>query len=298
MKPFVSIRLLDRFHNDPSLTDKLLVLLNRHIKKDADVWLTTSLGFPALEEHKKQALRMKTAAEKIRRNGYTVTLQVANTIGHGDLGKNFSFAMFQKNMQDIDGNEIPYVSCPGNEAFLDYTEKVLSLYAEAVRPDIVYPDDDLRMVGDKQGCFCPDCLARFNGMFGVSYTRETLKKALYEDEDFALSLKWRDFCDASLARVTEAIVRGALKGVSCVKIGLQMCTHMHYERYERVCRTITELTGEKPLLRAGGGVYHDRTPFDFVQKGLDEQFQSAYVSRFIETVRPELAGYPHTAFNK
>ncbi|MCQ2386731.1 MAG: hypothetical protein MJ078_08730, partial [Clostridia bacterium] len=31
---------------------------------------------------------------------------------------------------------------------------------------------------------------------------------------------------------------------------------------------------------------------------MDEQFQSAYFSRFIDNVRPELEGYPHTAFNK
>ena len=48
-----------------------------------EVWLATSYGFPPLDVHRDMAARLAVVAEQLRAAGLRVSLQISNTIGHG-----------------------------------------------------------------------------------------------------------------------------------------------------------------------------------------------------------------------
>ena len=79
-------------------------------------------------------------------------------------------------------NNIPYMEMRGvnGKNVTEYFKKVMALYAVA-EPYRVWVDDDLRARNHKPveyGCFCDDCLAKFNEKYGYSFTREELVKAI------------------------------------------------------------------------------------------------------------------------
>ena len=115
----------------------------------------------------KAGRRSAGIADRLRRTGITPSLQVASTIGHGGpLGNDCvgSFHPFVGN----DGTEEKGCVCPGDRHYYDYFEKMVRLYCQAVRPEGLWLDDDLRLNSRPHaafGCFCPNCLAarRFCG---------------------------------------------------------------------------------------------------------------------------------------
>ena len=48
-----------------------------------EVWLATSYGFPPLSVHREMAQKLSVTADKLREAGLRVSLQISNTIGHG-----------------------------------------------------------------------------------------------------------------------------------------------------------------------------------------------------------------------
>ena len=54
--------------------------------------------------------------------------------------------------------------------------------------DMSFFDDDLRMGNwgkETQGCFCGDCIARFNERFGLRETRDTLRARIDAEKEGA-----------------------------------------------------------------------------------------------------------------
>ena len=136
-----------------------------------EVWLCTAFGIVSLEEHQKLAEGLRGIADRLRRTGITPSLQAASTIGHGGpLGNDCvgSFHPFVGN----DGTEEKGCVCPGDRHYYDYFEKMVRLYCQAVRPEGLWLDDDLRLNSRPHaafGCFCPNCLAarRFCGKYFI-----------------------------------------------------------------------------------------------------------------------------------
>ena len=88
------------------------------------------------------------------------------------------------------------------------------MYAE-MGFDRMFFDDDLRMGNwgpETQGCFCDECIARFNERFGRHETRSTLAAAaLREPGTDELRLKWEQFnCD----KVTDFVAATRVEGVT------------------------------------------------------------------------------------
>ena len=97
---------------------------------------------------------------------YSIVAGGFNNWACGPLGNDCvgSFHPFVGN----DGTEEKGCVCPGDRHYYDYFEKMVRLYCQAVRPEGLWLDDDLRLNSRPHaafGCFCPNCLAarRFCG---------------------------------------------------------------------------------------------------------------------------------------
>ena len=176
--------------------DEVLALIQKHPGSCDDVWLTTAVGYPSREEHKRYAAELCGVAEKFRAAGISVSLQVANTLGHGLYMCTYDCTGLVydgspvEHMVGADGTAAELSFCPRGKHFRAYIAETLSYYAP-IQPQILWVDDDFRLPNHKPvefGCFCEDCLAAFNARYGASFSREDLVREILYAKDTA----WRE----------------------------------------------------------------------------------------------------------
>ena len=63
--------------------DELLAARRRNPGCFNEVWLCTLYGYPTLEKHAEEATLLAEEAKKLRREGIRVSMQLSNSIGHG-----------------------------------------------------------------------------------------------------------------------------------------------------------------------------------------------------------------------
>jgi hypothetical protein len=96
-----------------------------------EVWLSTLYGYASPEKHKKVAEELMVIAEMYRAAGISVSLQVSNTLGHGQYMSSLdcSGLVYEgspvKNMVDGYGVTSDYCFCPRGEFLRDYLVKTL-----------------------------------------------------------------------------------------------------------------------------------------------------------------------------
>lgn len=160
-----------------SFTDALIEKIKENPGSCTEVWLSSDYGFPPIETHKKAAEKLAEVAEKFRNIGVRVSLQISNTMGHGEYMRSCDCSGLvydgspATRFTGPDGTKANYCFCPNGEYFRNYTTEEIKLYVSAVKPDCVWFDDDLRMVGHSPvtyGCFCDDCVSRFNKKIRLS----------------------------------------------------------------------------------------------------------------------------------
>ena len=77
------MKIIQRISNSQKHVDFLLKVLEKYPGCFTDVWLNTAYGYPKNEDHFKAADECAVLAEQLRRHGVTVSLQLSNTLGHG-----------------------------------------------------------------------------------------------------------------------------------------------------------------------------------------------------------------------
>ena len=186
--------LIQRLGNEnqinPVYIDDFIKIVKDNPSSCDEVWLSTCYGFPSLEKHKQTAHQLIDTANKLRSNGIKVSMQVSNTIGHGEYisFKDCSGLVFEgslaERMVGIDGEVANYCFFWNGENFRRYTFDSVKLYAQ-IKPENLWIDDDLRVFNHnpvKMGCFCDRCISKYNYEYQHSFTRSELKdKFLYSD---------------------------------------------------------------------------------------------------------------------
>lgn len=101
-----------------------------------EVWLTTDYGYPPIEKHIRSAKELLPAAELLRKNGITVSLQLANTLGHGEYmsSRDCSGLVYEGSpvgeMTDVSGRKNRYCFCYNDGFFREYVKKSLLAYKD------------------------------------------------------------------------------------------------------------------------------------------------------------------------
>ena len=251
-----------------------------------DVWFSTGTGVPGLAWHRERAARIARAASELRTMGIEASLQIQATIGHGDApeiagrletargSRKTCPAKTWTGWTGSTGVECVSCSCPRQSEFLVYWRAVAAIYAEA-RPLAVWIDDDLRLdnhlpatKGSRIGCWCATCVAAFNAETGGSWTRETLDRAMAEDEGLAQT--WQTFSICALVRVARVIADAVHRVSPETRVCLQNgCTDDRVELVRALLAELNAATGLPTAFRAGGYAYYDLNPNDQVLKSLE-----------------------------
>lgn len=124
----------------------------------------------------------------------------------------------------IDKNGAPVYFCADiEEEMIRDNARAAGIYAQ-MGFDMSFFDDDLRMGNwgsETQGCFCDDCIARFNERFSLRQTRDSLRAYVEgaPDPDGILDM-WRKFnCDKVTNLMVKTHVHGQRSGIMVMHSG-------------------------------------------------------------------------------
>ena len=273
-----------------------------------EVWLATEYGFPPVSVHENTARTLEKTAELFREAGIRVSLQISNTIGHGEYMKFMDCAGLvyegspAEKMTGPNGASAGYCFCWNGGHFRDYTAKVVGLYAKALQPHTIWFDDDLRAGNHdpvNYGCFCGHCLEKFNKAHSSDFTRETLVYEInYGD------LEWRRryvaFLRDGLHEFTELIASAAIRSSPGSCLGYQHGSPGGYTGYglEYIFGALRKAGAKKIASRPGGGAYNDHDPNELLKKSFHVSWQNRMLPGYVKERRPEIENLPYVAYGK
>ena len=270
------------------------------------VWVQTAYGYPPMDTHREYARLLGVAAEKFRKAGVKVSLQISNTVGHGLYvsARDCSGLVYEgspaEKIVGHDGAVAEYAFCYRGKHFRKYVLDSLKFYLP-IRPDRVWIDDDCRTHNHapvRYGCFCPDCIAAFNQEKGTAYTRESLVAEILAGGEAREA--WREFTRRSMAEFVKEIVSLVHEMSPTSAMGHQHGAYGAYSGrdFVHITTPMFEGTGLPVGSRPGGGAYSDRNPVDIPDKCLEVMLQNALQPPFVTEIAPEVENTPDVAFGK
>ncbi len=210
-----------------------------------------------------------------QQKGVEMQVNLSTTIGHADHHK--SGAMPFPTMVDADGKGCVVSACPRSELFKKHLRETLTRYA-VLKPKVFWIDDDFRIFFHAPvdyGCFCDDCMQKFNALHGLAYTRAELHAAIAQDRCTAdghrLRALWQSFNRSAMLELVQLIAEtihavddGIIIGYMQInpELGIYDCPH-----YREFVELSKNRNGEV-WFRHGSGFYDDRDPLGVVAKNV------------------------------
>ena len=257
-----------------------------------EVWFSTGISFPKMEEHRAAAQRLAKAADDLRKIGILPSLQIQATIGHGDSFLYYAdnTGMTWQGFTSANGSVAKGCNCFRAPGFLAYMKEMSTLYAAAMRPYSAWIDDDIRIVnhgGPGWGCHCEYCLGKFAEKEGKKRTRKQLVEEMKTDA--ALAARWRAFAfegEAELVRVIAEAVHAASPETRMCQQQPGRCFPEHRLLYE----AHHAATGLPVGMRPGAGAYFDSDARAQIEKAytLALQIDTIGPLPFIDRICPEI----------
>ena len=296
--PFSAIRLRKPQTDRPEVWKATLEQFAKHRAGVDEVWFSTGICFPKMDEHRAAAKRLAAAAEDLRKLGILPSLQIQATIGHGDAFIRYAdnTGMTWQGFMSENGAVAKGCNCFRAPGFLAYMREMASLYAAAVKPYAVWVDDDIRIIkhgGPGFGCYCEYCLGQFAKKEGKEYTRTQLVAAMKKDA--SLAAHWRAFAfegEADLVRLIGEAVHAASPKTRMCQQQPGVCFPEHRLLYEACHAT----TGLPVGMRPGGGAYFDHDARAQIGKAyyLAQQIDTIGPLPFIDRICPEIESCPRS----
>ncbi len=304
--PLTELRYWDLTTAEPSELERQLALFSACPDAFDEVWLGTLTGLPPLEQHAECARRNALAADKFRKLGVGVSLQVCETFGHWGYGA-ASYAAWHDwhPMVGHDGATNPHVPCPFDEDFLSYEMELIRLYAAAIRPTTIWYDDDLRLNNHGKirfGCFCDRCLEEFAALSGRFRNRPDLVAELGRPRS-KCRMEWIDFNRKRLLRFARGVAEAAHAVAPESRLAIQNCTGAFLYNcgdFNAMFREFAAVTGRPAGVRPGGGAYTEFQPEEFINKAIALQVTAcaALDGGAVDLIPAEVENYPHDTLGK
>ncbi|MBR4770343.1 MAG: hypothetical protein IK090_05380 [Clostridia bacterium] len=293
---------------DDAYIDRLLSMIRDNPGSCDEIWFASLYGYPKPETHRAYAKEILPQAEKFRRAGIRVSLQISNTVGHGEYisKRDCSGLVYPgspvRNLVGWDWVVARHSFCWRDRVFRDYILSSIEAYLP-IKPAAIWFDDDFRPnhhIPVTFGCFCDDCVAAFGREYGRTFTREELVSEL-NDGDIACRRAFIDFTKAGLASFMTECCELINRESPETRIGLQQGSMTGFigdtgNRY--LHEVITRVTGLPSLSRPGGGAYTDHDMRAFVKKGGEIERQNRELPATVSDIRPEIENLPYVAYGK
>ena len=296
--PFSAIRLRKPHTDREEVWNGLREQFAKHRAGVDEVWFSTGISFPKMEEHRTAAQRLAKAADDLRKIGILPSLQIQATIGHGDSFLRYAdnSGMTWQGFTSANGSVAKGCNCFRAPGFLAYMKEMSTLYAAAMRPYSAWIDDDIRIVnhgGPGWGCHCEYCLGKFAEKEGKKRTRKQLVEEMKTDA--ALAARWRAFAfegEAELVRVIAEAVHAASPETRMCQQQPGRCFPEHRLLYE----AHHAATGLPVGMRPGAGAYFDNDARAQIEKAytLALQIDTIGPLPFIDRICPEIESCPRS----
>ena len=296
--PFSAIRLRKPHTDREEVWNGLREQFAKHRAGVDEVWFSTGISFPKMEEHRAAAQRLAKAADDLRKIGILPSLQIQATIGHGDAFLRYAdnSGMTWQGFTSANGAVAKGCNCFRAPGFLAYMKEMSTLYAAAMRPYSAWIDDDIRIVnhgGPGWGCHCEYCLGKFAEKEGKKRTRKQLVEEMKTDA--ALAARWRAFAfegEAELVRVIAEAVHAASPETRMCQQQPGRCFPEHRLLYE----AHHAATGLPVGMRPGAGAYFDNDARAQIEKAytLALQIDTIGPLPFIDRICPEIESCPRS----
>ena len=296
--PFSAIRLRKPHTDREEVWNGLREQFAKHRAGVDEVWFSTGISFPKMEEHRAAAQRLAKAADDLRKIGILPSLQIQATIGHGDAFLRYAdnSGMTWQGFTSANGAVAKGCNCFRAPGFLAYMKEMSTLYAAAMRPYSAWIDDDIRIVnhgGPGWGCHCEYCLGKFAEKEGKKRTRKQLVAEMKTDA--ALAARWRAFAfegEAELVRVIAEAVHAASPETRMCQQQPGRCFPEHRLLYE----AHHAATGLPVGMRPGAGAYFDNDARTQIEKAytLALQIDTIGPLPFIDRICPEIESCPRS----
>lgn len=301
----ITIRLGERHMNPDDARELALAIADNPGCCD-EVWFSMPYSYPTYKEHEENAKKIVQAAEIFRKIGLKISLQISTTIGHFRPGTNCAGIK-------IDGSHIDYLTgpdgfstewcfCPGNKFFGEYIGKSTAIYAEKIKPDTVWIDDDFRY--DCHGkirysCFCDSCINKFNILYKTDFTRENLVYEInYGDT------QWRDryirFMRDRMAGFVEIVTEEIMKVSPDSFMGIQYAHWCNYMGADdnHIPNAMLRASGKPPKARPGGSYYSDKIPQGQFVKTMRLSSTNSLLPDYVKSREAEIENLPNIVFGK
>lgn len=303
----ITLRLGNAHHKEEALLTELLETLKEHPASCDEVWFASEYGFPPLSVHRENAKKMARAAATVKKLSIRTSLQISNTLGHGEYMKCKDCSGLVRegsgaeHMVGPDGTVAAHCFCWNGEQFRQYTCETIRLYA-AFGPHTVWFDDDLRPGNHDPvafGCFCDNCIAKFNARHGSAFTREQLVREI-NFGDGSWREKYIAFVRESLYDFTALLAKAVLAVSPDSFFGYQYCIGSFYAGCDAsyIFQALADVSGKAVKSRPGGGYYRDHNPLEMLEKAMFMAYDNAQAPAVVEEFRPEIENTPDVAFGK
>jgi len=278
------------------------------------VWLTMMGYYPPLSKHKEYAEAWARVEGIYREAGLSVSLQVANTIGHGDfptldpkLDHVFSRGLRATEEDDPymvgpDGVKNIGCFCWRSKIFTKYISDAIQIYVKKLHPDCLWIDDDLRAHNHapaKVGCFCDRCISEFNKRRGSAYTREQLVWEMNYG-DIAVRDSYVNFCREGLHDFTRTIAE-ACRAVSPKTTFGWEYAHSHSfmgRSDDYILGALHDVSGCDVKTRPGGLHYNDKAPWGQFEKAFILSPANSLAPSYVTEKLAEIEDLPGVSFGK
>lgn len=298
---------LGEHHRDMHNCSELIEVIKAHPGCCDEVWIPSLYGFAPHDVHERALEAWRPAADALRAAGIKVSLQISNTIGHGQYmqsrdcsGLNYPGSKV-RHMVGADGTVADYCYCYNDEVFCDYTKKTCAIYAKLL-PDTVWVDDDLRAEWHAPtiyGCFCDDCVRRFCAMYGANMDRAQLVHEINRGEAI-WRRRWIDFVRSSLYDFTLKITKAIMRVSPQSDMGYQYPAPSVYAGMDSACvfDAMRDGSGRAPKSRGGFGFYDDEDPSEMIRKAYRVHYCNHALPQYVNERWPEIENTPDVPFGK
>jgi len=297
---------LGNHHNTGEQASRELIDAIKQFPGSCDtVWFATEYGYPSLEKHRKIGEKIKGVAQLYRDAGIKVSLQISNTIGHGEYMKSKdNSAIDEYGFEKIvgpDGTVSDYSFCWRGENFIDYLIKSIEAYMD-IKPATVWIDDDMRARNHAPvlyGCYCDNCIRQFNEQYGFSYTREALVNEINRG-DVSVREKYVNFIREGMYNFVYRLSEAIIKASPETQLAQQYAREGTYNGmdYNFLFDAMHDASGKNVKSRPGGGVYDDKTPMRILKKMFWIGYSNSVLPDFVNENYPEIENLPDVPLGK
>lgn len=284
--------LLDLFDKYRGVTDEItLFTAETHAPLPIDVY-------------KKRVDIAKERMQVAKARGYSSGINILTTIGHHEEDLAHSLIGKYTPIEDIYGSICRGSFCPNDESFKTYIRSLYEMTA-ASNPDYIWIDDDVRLAGHMPityTCFCDHCLAIFADEFGVSYSKDSIRKSFNEgttEEKLGIRKNWLQHNRNTIGQLLRLIEQTVHNVNPNMPIGF-MTGERFYEGYD-FDQWEADLSGPNQanvMWRPGGGFYSDETVNELIQKSHQIGRQVSLLSKKVISIQSEIENFPYQVLKK